>query len=200
MEDITVEAKNVWDYFQENKDELLSIMHLIAENAEFGIEIYITEKNGVPEFVVKADDDIIYEEGAVSKKDCADTAKRIYDEYLSDDVVNKIIQYYDDQDDEIFDGKKFSKEDDIECREDELTMAVYTMLESILDEDLSYLDEIYEISEDLKDFIFEYLYRKWGLNIYRPMIIQFDDGTEEYKEYPYPFLEFEDEDNPVYEQ
>ena len=48
MQKITVNASDVWDYFQKHKEELEKSEHIIAENEEYGVEISITNEEGLP--------------------------------------------------------------------------------------------------------------------------------------------------------
>lgn len=192
---ILIEASEVWDYFNKNKSDLLNSMHMIAECEEYGIEIYVTEKKGFPEFIVNADDVEVYCENAVNSKDCETTANHIYEDYLTEKAISKLLESETDI-------EKISEEElremEIEQREDEIDMAIWDALSIILDNGTYCLAETNEICEDVKEHLLEYLYRKWGLEIYRPMVIEFNDGSEEYKEYPYEYLEFEHKDNPIY--
>ena len=66
MSRIIISEAEVWDYFQDCKDDLKSHMHKIAENTEYGIEIFVTEDSGLPSIVVTADNVQVFEETAVS--------------------------------------------------------------------------------------------------------------------------------------
>ena len=88
--------------------------------------------------------------------------------------------------------------EEMEIREDEISEAVYMCVDTILDGVLDCYYEIDEIIEDLKDILCEYLYCKWGLEPRRPMVLEYDDGSESYEEYPYSFMELENENNPLF--
>ncbi len=192
---ILIEASEVWDYFHNNKSDLINSMHMIAECAEYGIEIYLTEKEDLPEIIVNADDVQVYCELTVRSKDCETTVKNIYEDYLTEKAISKLLNS--EADIEQINEEEL-REMEIEQREDEIDTAIWDVLSVVLDNGTYYLDETNEICEDVKEHLLEYLYRKWGLEIYRPMVIEFDDGSEEYKEYPYEYLEFEHKDNPIY--
>ena len=74
----------------------------------------------------------------------------------------------------------------------ELSASIEDLLIAFLDKNESgtgkYDECTEEIIEDLKDRIGEYLYKQWGISIFRPMVIEYDDESEEYHEYPYPHL------------
>ena len=92
------------------------------------------------------------------------------------------------------------QQDAIEEREMELDIAVSEFISAVLGGD-AYLDsEDYDdIIEDCKDHFLEYLARKHGLDIFRPMVLEDEDGEDFYEEYPYECMEFDDEDNPIYQ-
>lgn len=91
-------------------------------------------------------------------------------------------------------------EDMISERESELDCAVWELLETVLQG--VYCDDCCEdfddMLDDLKEHFLEYMARKHDLPVYRPMILEYDDGTEELSEYPYEEMEFDDPDNPIY--
>ena len=190
---IDIMSSDVWGYFQDCKAELKTHMHQIAGNPDYGIEIFVTEDVGLPNIVVIADDVQIYEETAVSEKDCQKTVSKIYDEYLTDKILEKLSS-----DDE--DMSEFDVEDMIAEREDELDNAVYDFVMSVMQE--TYFDQspsnFDNMLEDFKEHFLEYMARKYNLPIYRPMILVYDDGTEDVSEYPYEEIVFDDADNPIY--
>lgn len=192
---IIIEAEQVWDYFNTNFIKLKNAMHKIAEYEEYGIEIYITEASSLPRFVVEADSITLYEESVVNEVDCEITAKEIYDEYLTEKAIEKML----DDGSGISDEEEFQNME-IEERENELFAAVFDCIDTFCDGVLAHYSEMDEICEDLKDLICEYLYIKWGLEPRRPMILEYEDGSESYEEYPYSFMELENENNPIFMQ
>lgn len=203
--DIRFEPTDIWKVFQADKEKLRTTMKQIAENAELGVVIYLTEEDRgdtmLPNFVVYLDGSELYEECAVNENDCAQTAKKIYYDYLTGDrLINKIIEQ-DKQGQLEEDDDQDDNEEMIENRENELDTAVYDFLCEVFEEPLDNIvgkKEAGEIYEDFKDHALEYIARKWDLEIYRPMILEDEDGTEFFEEYPYDVLEFEDQDNPIY--
>lgn len=87
MQKIIISAGDVWGYFQKHKEELQKTEHIIAENEEFGVEISLSAENGLPCFVVTADN-YICEERAVSESDCKETDEKLYDNYLTNNFVD----------------------------------------------------------------------------------------------------------------
>ncbi len=190
---IIISETEVWDYFQECKEDLKTHMHKIAENAEFGIEIYITEDVGFPNIVVTADNVQVFEETAISENDCQKTVSKIFDDYLTSKVVTTLLGK---------EGEDKSTEADIEDtiaeREEEIDCLVWDFVAGLTDG--AYVDgiDLDKVLDDCKEHFLEYIARKHGIPIYRPMILEYEDGTEEVEDYPYEHMEFDDEDNPIY--
>ena len=189
------EAPDVWVVFQQNKEELRNGMRMIAENPEYGVTVHITaERRGkdyLPDIIVYMDDDEVYSEAVVNEHDCTHTVQRIYDEYLDDEaIVNRMIE---ENRNELAELRQ--QEDDIEQREGELFDAASDMLDIFLNEKLDRIvgyQEADEIVEDVMDHICEYLFREHGLSVYRPMVLEDDDGEEFFEEFPYDCMEFDD--------
>lgn len=197
-ENIIVKPNEVWKYFF--KREPTESTFLIAERPEYGIAIYLTESfntYGIPSIKVESDDVVIYSEDIINEKDCERTVKEIYDKYLSDQVFSLLAE---SETEDLLEIGHPEIAEAIEGRETEISDCICDMLNVILDDGLDYLDsdESAELIEDIKDHICEYIYLKWGLEIYRPMIVEYEDGKEEFLKYPYSKLEFEDQDSPVY--
>lgn len=194
-EQITVTPSEVWNYYYAHKQDLKTHMHLIASNEDYGVEIYITDENNDPCIVVTADDRQVFSDTAITLKDCGDLATKVYDDYLTDKALD-ILTTPAEQEEEL------TEEEAINLRESEIDCAVYNFLTEVLegyvDLDSRHTDEI---CDDLKEHFLEYMYRKHDLPIRRPMYLIFDeDGkeVEEFVEFPYEEMEFEDEDNPIY--
>lgn len=193
---ITVSASDVWGYFQEAKEDLKSHMHQIAGNPEYGVVIFVTEDQSLPSIVVTVDDVPVYEETAVDVLNCQKTVEKIYDDYLTSKIFASLLGGDDDSEE----LTALDIEDMIDERESELDAAVYefvmTAIQGAYFDD--YTSDFDDICEDLKEHFLEYMARKHGLPVYRPMMLEYDDGTEEMSEYPYEDMEFDDPDNPLY--
>lgn len=208
--DITIQPEGVWNYFQSKKKELTTMMHRIAENLDYGVKVYVTESAGHPKIVVEMDNEEVYSETCIGKEDTRQTVSRIYNKYLTSQVLSEVFGKFgdeikdDDDDAEIDDDDLhlllIEEEEEIDEREMELDSAIYDFVQAVLDEPLedyaaSPADVIYE---DLKEHFLEYMARKWDLMIRRPMFLEDENGEEFYEEFPYECMEFEDEDNPIY--
>ena len=188
MRDVLVGSFNVVNYFRANQKILETRMEIIAENEEFGLEILLSSVNGSPTITVMADDIQQYEI-TTDLFHLEDVCRLVYDKYL-DNTINALSESAD---------AAVDLRDEIDDRESELDAAVDDFLGVVL-QTFGYdtADVVDEIHDDVKEHFLEYLYRKFGMDIYRPMFLEDEDGEEFFEEYPYECMEFEDEDNPIY--
>lgn len=192
---IHLKPTEVWPFFDKNFDRLKKEMVAIAENEETGHSVYLTESNGCPLLSVYREDNQLYVEGAVSAKDCEDTAKRMYLKYLFPVVVTdpkpNIIPEQEDKDDEISNEELELQalEDAIYEREDELLLATTDFLEVLLNcNGPEQISAMYgkHIAEDFLESACEMLARDHMISVYRPTWVTDEEtGAEEYVEFPY---------------
>ena len=190
---IILEPSEVWEYYQSNKNEFKSSMSEIASCDEYGISVYLSEnEKGNPCIVVEADDSEVCSENVVSESDCKNTVQKIYDKYLTDKVVEVLSDLNDDDD------SLLEQEDAISEREDELDTLVYEFVMGVLGGEV-YFDgcEADDMLDDMKEHFLEYMARKHGLPIFRPMVLEDEDGEDFFEEFPYECMEFDDENNPI---
>lgn len=197
---INLEASRVWDFFQTHKDMLMTKTYLLASHPEFGTEIYLTEAAGFPEIIVLSDDYTCDEECAITKTECERVVSRFYDEYLTNHIVGKTAGIQNSTAD-ADDDSPLSQDDMISERELELDDAIFDFLDCVTADGsnkLSMRPDFDDMCEDLKEHFLEYMARKHGLKIYRPMVLEDDKGEEFFEEYPYECMDFDD-DNPIYQ-
>lgn len=166
---INIPPSELWDYFYDNLLDLEDHEILIAENVITGVEIYLTEFGGRPLIGVFVDNREETEESCVSEADAMMTLEAIYNEYLGDELL-------DEREDE--DLRREIEDRDLELSStfDDFLLAVY--------EDKYYaVDE--ETAAEMLDDVLQYLSERYGMPIYRPMYVEYDDGTVEFEEYPY---------------
>ena len=191
-EQIIIPAEDVWKTAQSEWAQLRTHLKKIAENPEFGVVIYLTVDSELAQIVVYIDDNEFYSEQYVSELDCKTTARKIYDEYLGEKVLNKFLG--EEEDDEELDDEEYTRyeeESEIDEREAEIYEAVVSFLSTILETDIdSFVDDADLIYEDCAEHFLEYLSRKWGFEIRRPMYLEDENGEEFYEEYPYECMEF----------
>lgn len=200
MQKIDVESSEIWDYSLEHEDELSRNQHLMAENDDYGMEVWLTMANGSPELIVECDGNEIYREDIFNEKDAKRTADRIYDDYLSIKAIETMTDsedktvYVEDESEEEYDDEQML----IDEREEEIDAAVRDFVNIVSDTGCYNLTD--EAVDDLKEHFLEYMHRKLGISIYRPMYLEDADTGEDYFiEYPYDDMVFED-DNPIYKQ
>lgn len=198
---INVPADKVWSYYLSHRAELEEKMHLMGENKDYGTEVYVTQDDDAktPEIIVLVDGEQILDTPVGTPEECAEVVKDIYDDYLTDSFIDTVIAENEQEEESGGYEGYDSNEEEIEMREADLEWAVRSMLETVLENsDAEGGGQIDEICEDCVDHIMEYVARKFGIELYRPMYIKYPDGVVDYEEYPYTKLQFDDEDNPIY--
>lgn len=187
MKRIILDPSEVWDYYLQSEEILSDISSkLIADNILSGAQIYLCVIEDAPTILACVDNEVIDEETVLNEKDCKETVRRFYGEYLDDSIDGTITS-------EIYEKTCYEEDDLIDERESEINDAIFSMigvlLPDICDTDL----EIEETCEELADLICEYLYRNHGVSVYRPMYLKCEDGSEEFCEYPYEEMEYDED-------
>lgn len=199
---IHLKPTEVWNFFKQNKPRLEKEMVAIAENEETDYSVYLTEENGCPLLSVYKEDKKLYEEGAVSEKDCESTTKQIYIKYLFPVVITTPKYSFETENDEpeyepTEEEERQMLEDSVYEREDELFFAMADFLEVLLNcNGTEQISSLYgeEIIEEMLDCICTVLAEEYLISVYRPTLID-DDETGEEKYVEYPYLDVDDEDN-----
>lgn len=192
---IILQPDEVWDYFVEHEEECDGCMFEIASCSEYGTAVYLSRSSkGVGCITVEADDQEVYNEEVIDAEDTKKTVQKVYDDYLTDKVIEILSDFEPQEDDTLQD-----QEDEIDMREEELDSLIWDFVMGVFGGDTyTDFDCTGEVLDDLKDHFLEYMYRKHGFDIYRPMVLDDEDGTEFFEEYPYEHMVFDDEDNPMY--
>lgn len=191
--EILVTPENLWGVIRSNEDILKSGEQIVASNDEFGVEICIAFDHGAPTLVVYMDSEPVHSEMIHSQADCEATARRVYDKFLGRNVVNAVLADEDGSDgsDGFEEISSIQWDDMIDFREGELDDAVTELIYILEPKIDDFLEGNSDIIDDIKDLLCEHLYEKYGISVYRPMILEDDDGSDYFTEYPYPELEFE---------
>lgn len=196
MGTVYISPDKVWAYFVSHKTELKCGEKLIADNPEYGIEIFIA--GFLPSFctiLVTADDTPVYEEDADNEMDCESIIRMLYDNYLSPGAISILDDFDGISDDETCTKELTEKEveaEEIEVREGELDDAVLTFLETTLDMPIPYGEKTETLIADLKEHFLEYMWRKHSLPIYRPMYLVDENNEQFFEEYPYECMVFDE--------
>jgi len=189
---IHLEPKATWAFFQKNHERMEDEMVVIAENDDTEYAIYITDNDNDerhnPLLLVYKGDLKIFEEGVIDEDGCTETAKQLYLKYLF--PVSVTYGKMDEMDEGVWDDTPYSTqdmEDAIYEREDELTFAMYDLLEIVLGRTIDEIAGIHgkDFVQQVVDDFCEYLANDHCVSIYRPTILPTDDGDEEFVEYPY---------------
>lgn len=171
----------------------------LAGHTDYGVDIFLTEEKGFPNIIVMHDDMCAYEETMYGKKYCDKAVADIYDRFLTGRAFTELASVSSEQtSDKEDDNMSLSEIQDL-IDESELTLdgAVFEFLSTILDG--AGLDACSdEMLEDIKDHFLEYLFRKHGISVFRPMYIDYGGGDVRLEDFPYEHMNFSDENNPIY--
>ena len=190
---VVYEPDEVWDYLIDNCEDMLvqGEEHMIAESDEYKIYLYASDDctTGIVRVYDTPDEDMVAED-IFGEAECESVILKTYKEF-------GVIKDNNDTQKSLFEEHK----DEIIDYEDNLTDAtLYFLYEvvsyptigcklSTIKENLGITDE--EI-EKMKNHFVEYIYVNLGIDLYRPMIVQFED-KEEFFEYPYSHLELDED-------
>lgn len=186
---IYYKADEVWDYYLKHKDELKQSEAIIAQSDEYCTAILLSNVAGYCTIIVSIDDVPVYEESATCKSECQSIIEDIIKEYMIDDIIIPSEAPTEDEEMSIIEG--------IDYWESELNNAVYKFIDFVTEGKVSYGRQA-QIVDDVKEHFLEYLARKYSMPIYRPMILEDEDGGEFVSDYPYEEMIFDDPDNPLY--
>lgn len=183
---IKIGAEEVWETFYKDPTAFCGSVTEIASEEEYGISVYLSNEMGYPWVTVLCDDDICEDIAFVSKDECSETMKDIYNTYLTGSFINGVVS--EESDDELSDEAMYRREDDLDD--------AFGYLLSVITEDKTAAvpskkltnKEIDEIAESLKEHTLRYLYKKFGLRIYRPMVFEDENGKDYVDPYPYDSL------------
>ena len=194
--EIFVEPYELWGFYLEVENCLESQIHILAENEE-GIKICLAE-NDSSDPVIRVffcGDEV--EDFDFDFSTAEYTLSEVYETYLYSEGFSEQLSL--DEDEECYDceNRGFSlveHQDEMDSREYELSDAVENFIETALNfEESEVLDDV--IIEDCKEHFLKYLASKHGITgIYRPMILEDEDGEDFFTEYPYECLVFDEED------
>lgn len=184
-------ATELWDYFQENLEDLRKSEHMIASDPAWSTEIYITayDDSDFAEIKVYIGDKMVDSELCFDEDTCAFTFNEYVRDYLSP-LIPKLGDYdipdevsYDPDEDE--DALNILEDQAYEAR-DNLRMAFYDFIVACTgDED--YNVEANHDSDtigEMMGLILETLGSDYGVPVYYPMVIETENGKEVVK-YPY---------------
>ena len=203
--EIRVPYDRTWSFFVENRQKLNNTMLLLASNMDVEgttTSIYMSEEDRFPQFVVFVDDEPVCITEVCNAKQCVQEAKDLYDRLYDDDDPDDILDQFCEEDDApaTESDEEIENERSICYSEDALDQAFGGLLETIAEQDYYQRPDADKISDDIKELVCEYLYRKYNISVYRPMYLEDEDGKEFFVEHPYEHMVFDDHDNPLYKK
>lgn len=188
---MVLKPNEVWKYAMEHFSWIKDTPFVIGNNEESGIEITLSVDEEYPVIIVTSDDEEVDYEVVKSSADCEATVSEIYDTWLPTGTASNTLVKDELDDDEPDYESEIRKKESIDQREMELDECIDWILSEIAPEYLEELGSVTvdEVFSDLKDMICEYLYKKCGISVYRPMYLENEHGVDEYYEYPYPEMD-----------
>lgn len=182
---IFVPPKDLWEYFDKNRLHLLSVMEPIAQNSDFDVIIYISNDRGLPLLTIESSNVDSVGFPIESKNTCEATASKVYELYLTEQIVSVMMEEIESETEEL------DIEDVIAEREADIDSFFERLIDDLFGV-ASGCDTVVnqDVINDCKEHLLEYLYRKHGLSVYRPMELEDDDGVF-VEDYPYECMDFE---------
>ena len=196
---VYIATGKIWDHYWKNISTLLNNEHLVAENKDTGVSLYLTRENAMPNLIIydKDNQPRVYRE-IHSREECNAIAVSLITMYLvgvikgeEPKVINlpapKVEEQNEPEPDEDDEEQKII--DTIYEREDELLKAVGDMLAVVLLEvDYTAVVEGYteKFIGTVVDDLLQYLFDEHNISVYRPTLIEDEDGGPDIlAEYPY---------------
>lgn len=176
---IHLKPENVWAFWEKNKERLQKEMVLVAQSDEN--KIYLSSENNLPYIYAYKGETLDGREGMVNRMDASDTAYSFYSKYL----VKKSADappVSEEDDDEVEDEM-----DVIYEREDALAFAFRDFMQVVLEASEEEIDEFsVEDMDSMLDSVLKVLSdTDHNLLIYRPTMMEDENGQEYVEEYPY---------------
>lgn len=161
---VSVKPDELWGYFQANKEALKEKYLLVADDPEEDTEIYLTEEEGMPFFLVEI--------GGNYEAEVASTSKEIAEEYYASLLTLYITEYSDTSGDgEIFSKKELDRLDDIqEAAEQFLYVLIGASLSDVGIEEKDIDDIVYLVEE--------FLCENYRIPVYHPNIVEDEESGE----------------------
>lgn len=194
--EIEVPIDEVWDYYLDNEEEILEEqqMHRLAYSYEF--EIYLNSTGHRPEIqVFDWDGDLVYQAEYAGEHDLKQAYSEIVSDYFNVDVKVNSSEIGVSDAKEGFTTPKTSDVITSEMirsiQDSECDLSIYTeeFIENVMGLKTSKLGITDKQIEDAKNAFLLYIYKEMGLDIERPMVLTFEDGSKRFYLNPYPYME-----------
>ena len=184
MTHIEIQPADVWAFIQGNEAYLEDDDFEIASNSDYGVSITVFVMADRIQLAVWMDGQMVQNVNVTNSKQCEEQARALYDEYLTSQVfetVEKQTSKPADPDEHLDALQK----QEVDLREEELSNAVLDLIMIALDDDYDGDEDITVICDRAKEAFLGFLGKRLNLPVYRPMLLEADDGTEFYSDYPY---------------
>lgn len=187
---VVYKPDEVWEYFIDNCEDMViqGEEHMIAESDEYKIYLCSSDDctTGIIHVYDTPDEDMVAED-IFGEAECEAVVTKSYKEFgIYKDGVKSLFEEHKD---EIIDSEDNLTDATLYFLHEIVSYSTIGCKLSTIKENLGITDE--EI-EKMKNHFVEYIYVNLGIDLYRPMIIQFED-KEEFFEYPYSHLELDED-------
>lgn len=167
--------------------------------------IYFYDGGGSPTFLISYENEPV-DEITAEPAELVEVASSMYELYICEESEQPLVTVTadppeeSDADEPVLSPLELDHEDEITQNEVNLRNTVVSFLHDVLGIDqITIMSDHEEVVEDFLEHSLKYLYLKHGFNIYRPMVLEMEDGTEAYKDFPYPVLDLSEEElSPVF--
>lgn len=190
------------EFFIDNRSTFNKESICIAEDELTEVEVWLTERAGYPYFEVTCDGETLYEASSTSNSDALETYRAILALYVPDDYTELVdvkkysfpvegscsnkkddgdidtLIYDEDDPDSLLSDEQFAKSDKI-------FMAVWDMLDAMLDNCAEDLGISPEDMTDVAHVVEQFLHDNYGVAVVHPTVIELEDGTYYVEEYPW---------------
>ena len=174
----------------------------IAEDELTEVEVWLTERGGYPYFEVTCDGETLYEASSTSNSDALETYRAILALYIPDDYTELVDAKKDSfpvgsscsnkKDDGDVDTLIFDEDDpdslltDAQfAKSDRIFMAVWDMLDVMLDNCTEDLGIAPDDMTDIAHAVEKFLHDNYGVAVIHPTVIELEDGNYYVEEYPW---------------
>lgn len=176
MKTIYMKPEEIKKFWESHPDGAY-MQHKIAEYDERDVEVYISIEDDVLKFTTIKGGDVCGEYTAYTPDDI---------DFIFEEIeINDLSPL---RPEEVY----INVEQKIEEREAEIADIVSDFVYNITNGDAGMSDED---TEKFKDMICEILYREFDISVYRPMILEDEDGNKSLSNYPYEEIDFDDPEN-----
>ena len=181
-----VGINQLWDYFYQNMPDFEDSLVVIAMNEDNGCEICLTAEHGYPSVQVFVDGDLVDQDTFTFREEVEDGMRFLYMEYLLSSQPVSLKEAEPPTDDELSELELQELYDEIDAQEDNLHSTFMDFIDTACSKDLDFVYDGFT-AEEIADAMETVLVAlaMLGFPVYRPKLIENDDGSVDYIAYPY---------------